>query len=75
MGNISKAIGAELRRLRKQKGLSLEEAAERLGYKSKNTVSRIELGETQITVEDLARYAVVLDTDYITILYSMKNPR
>lgn len=75
MGKINKAIGEELRRLRKIKGLSLEEVAERLGYKSKNTVSRIELGETQITVEDLERYATILDADYISILYSIKNPR
>ena len=51
-------IGAELRRLRERAGLSGEQVARKLGW-SQPKVSRIEMGRTTATVQDVARLLAV----------------
>ncbi|MFI9630069.1 helix-turn-helix domain-containing protein [Streptomyces sp. NPDC052042] len=46
-------LGAELRRIREELGWTQDEAAQRLGYKSLATVSKIEGGTQRVTVQQL----------------------
>ena len=44
-----------------------------MGYASRNTVSKIELGTTQITVDDLERYCDAVGCDMYDILRKAQN--
>ena len=47
---LDKELGAEMRKQRTMRNLSLAQVADRMGYSSRNSVSKMELGTTQITV-------------------------
>jgi transcriptional regulator with XRE-family HTH domain len=65
---LNERIGFEMRSQRLLKRLTLEEVASRMGIRSKNTVSRMELGITKITVEDLEKYCDAVGCSWIEIL-------
>lgn len=65
---LNERIGFEMRSQRLLKRLTLEEVATRMGIKSKNTISRMELGITKITVEDLEKYCEAVGCDWIDVL-------
>ena len=56
MGNI----GENIMRLRKERGLTQEELANRMGYKSKSTINKIELGINDIPQSKIVKFAEVL---------------
>lgn len=61
-------IGDRICERRKELGLTQEELAKRLGYKSKSTINKIELGINDITQSKIIMFAEALDT---TVAYIM----
>lgn len=55
-------IGDNIQRLRKLRGLTQEELAKLMGYKSKSTINKIELGVNDIPQSKIAKFAEVLGT-------------
>lgn len=55
-------IAENVKKRRLQLGLSQQELADKLGYKTRSTITRIEAGENSIPENKLARFAKVLDT-------------
>lgn len=55
-------IGANIKKRRYELGLSQQELADALGYKTRSTIAKIESGENDITQKKLQRFAEVLDT-------------
>ena len=55
-------IGENIRKLREKRGLSQEELATRMGYKSKSTINKIELGINDVAQSKVERFAEVLGT-------------
>lgn len=50
-----------LRDIRKQKGVTQEEMAKGLGYKSKSAYCNLELGTTKISTEVASQIAILLE--------------
>lgn len=65
---LNEKIGFEMRSQRLLKRMTLQQVADGMGVSSKNTVSRMELGITMITVEDLVKYCDVVGCSWIEIL-------
>ena len=65
---LNEKIGFEMRSQRLLKRMTLQQVADGMGVSSKNTVSRMELGVTMITVEDLVKYCNVVGCSWIEIL-------
>ena len=55
-------IGKRIRSRREQLGMTKEELASRLGYKSKTTIAKIENGTNDIVQSKVTEFAKVLDT-------------
>ena len=55
-------IGENIRRLRDANGLTQEELARRMGYKSKSTINKIELGINDIPQSKIVKFAECLNT-------------
>ena len=55
-------VGENILLMRKQLGLTQEELAKRMGYKSKSTINKIELGINDIPQSKIAQFAEVLCT-------------
>lgn len=55
-------IGDNILRVRKRLGLTQEELAKRLGYKSKSTINKIELGINDIPQSKIVKFAEALGT-------------
>lgn len=55
-------IGKKIQRRRKELGLTQEELATRMGYKSKSTINKIELGKNDIPQSKIIRFAEALNT-------------
>jgi len=51
-----------IRQRREELGMSQDEIAEKLGYKSRSTIAKIESGENDITQSKIVAFARVLDT-------------
>lgn len=56
-------IGEKIMIRRKQLNITQEELANRMGYKSKSTINKIELGINDIPQSKVVRFAEVLNTD------------
>ena len=65
---LNECIGFEMRNQRLLKRLTLEQVAEGMNVASKNTISRMELGKTMITVEDLKKYCAVVGCSWVELL-------
>ena len=57
-----KNIGTVIYELRKTKGITQDELAKRMGYKSKSTINKIELGINDIPQSKIVKFADVLGT-------------
>ena len=57
-----KHIGETIKQRREELGLSQEQLAERLGYKSRSSINKIELGKTDITQSKIVEFANALNT-------------
>lgn len=68
MDELNKKIGYEMRNQRLLARLTLEEVAHRMGYSSKNTVSRMELGQAKITVSDLKKFCDAVGCSWVEVL-------
>lgn len=55
-------IAENIKQRRMELGLSQQELAELLGYKTRSTINKIELGVNQVPKNKLAKYAKALDT-------------
>ena len=55
-------LGARIAARRKELNMSQGELARRMGYKSRSTINKIELGINDITQSKIAKFAAVLDT-------------
>lgn len=60
--SIDKKIGQRIKQLRTKKGLSQVELAEKMGYKSRSSINKIELGINDITQTIIKKLAIALDT-------------
>lgn len=61
-------IGSNIRKRREELGLTQEELARKMGYKSKSTINKIEAGINDITQSKVIAFAKVLNT---TVAYLM----
>ena len=64
---LNEKVGLQLRLKRVERRMTLEQVAEKMGV-VKNTISYMELGKKNITVEDVQKYCEVLGCDWIDIL-------
>ncbi len=55
-------LGENIKKRRDELGLSQEELAAQLGYKSRSTIAKIETGENDITQSKIEAFARVLQT-------------
>lgn len=55
-------VGDNILTLRKQLGWTQEDLAKRMGYKSKSTINKIEMGINDIPQSKIAKFAEVLGT-------------
>ena len=55
-------IGDRIRLRRKQLGMSQEELAQKMGYTSRSTINKIELGTNDITQSKVMQFATILNT-------------
>lgn len=55
-------VGDNILLMRKELGLTQEELAKRMGYKSKSTINKIELGINDIPQSKIVQFAEVLGT-------------
>ena len=56
------SMGERIKNRRKELGLSQEELAEKLGYKSKTSISKIEQDITDLPLSKVAKFAEILKT-------------
>lgn len=59
---MTNKIGNNIARKRKELGWTQEELATRMGYKSKSTINKIEMGINDIPQSKVAKFAEVLGT-------------
>lgn len=55
-------VGKNILRLRKEMGMTQEELAKRMGYTSKSTINKIEMGKSDIPQSKIVKFAEVLGT-------------
>ena len=54
-------IGNNIKRARELKGLTQDELAKKMGYKSRSTIARIENGDNDVSQSKLKKFAEILD--------------
>lgn len=57
-----KNIGQKIKLKREELGWTQEELANRMGYKSKSTINKIEMGINDVSQSKIVKFAEVLDT-------------
>lgn len=55
-------IGKNIMRRRKEIGMTQEELAQKMGYKSKSSINKIELGKSDMPQSKIERFAKALNT-------------
>ena len=60
--NEKNALGEAIRRRREEIGLTQDQLARKLGYKSRSTINKIEKGINDVTQTKIEQFAVALDT-------------
>ena len=55
-------VGKNILRLRKEMGMTQEELAKRMGYTSKSSINKIEMGKSDIPQSKITKFAEVLGT-------------
>lgn len=68
---LNERIGFELRNQRRLKRMTLENVAKKMNIKSRNTISRIELGKKEITIDDLVKYCNAVECSCIELLHKI----
>ena len=67
-------MGSRIRERRRELGLSQDELAQKVGYKNRSTIARIESGENDIMVSKLKEIANVLETQVLWLLSGDEQP-
>ena len=62
------SLGSNIKKRRFELGMSQQELASLMGYKSRSTIAKIEAGENDVTQSKLRRFAQVLDTSVEVLL-------
>lgn len=62
------SIGSRIREKRERKGMTQDELAIKVGYKSRSSINKIEIGQRNLSPQKLQQIAVVLDTTYEYLL-------
>lgn len=57
-----KNIGQRIKQKREELGWTQEDLANRMGYKSKSTINKIEMGINDVTQSKIVKFAEILDT-------------
>lgn len=65
-----KKYGQNLRRLRKEKGMSQEELAKALGYTNRSSINKIEIGRSSIPTEKIQLTAQILGVSPLELFES-----
>ena len=69
-------IGERIAKYREEKGLSQEELANLLGYKSRSTIQKIESGQRDVPRKMIAQLSIVLNVNPLDLLgENEKSPR
>jgi transcriptional regulator with XRE-family HTH domain len=71
-GDLQRTVGANLRRLRTERGFSQEALADHLGY-HRTYIGGVERGERNLTLRTLERLAEALEID-ATDLFTVTPP-
>ena len=61
-------VGERIAQYRQEKGLSQEELAHLLGYKSRSTINKIETGQRDVPRKMIAQLSIVLNVNSLDIL-------
>ena len=75
------SIGENISKRRRELGITQEELAERLGYKSKSSINKIEMGINDLPQRKIVQFAEALETTPATLMgwvdeeISRKNDR
>lgn len=56
------SFGSRIKNRREELGLSQQELAKRMGYRSRSSINKIELGKNTVSLSKLARLAEALET-------------
>jgi len=62
------SLNERIKKRREELGYSQDELAQKLGYKSRSTIAKIESGENQINYKKIQEFAVALDTTINALL-------
>ena len=73
-GRDCMGMGSRIRERRRELGLSQDELAQKVGYKNRSTIARIESGENDIMVSKLKEIANVLETQVLWLLSGDEQP-
>lgn len=68
-------VGNNILQMRKQLGWTQEELAKRMGYKSKSTINKIELGINDIPQSKIVKFADVLGTTPAVLMGWSENEK
>ena len=64
-------IGKNIMQIRKELGMTQEELATKMGYKSKSTINKIENGTNDIPQSKVVKFAEVLGTTPAVLMLSL----
>lgn len=70
----SQEIGAKIKMLRMQQGLSQQQLADKLHYKSRSTINKVELGINEIHPTKIYAFARALNTSPEYLMGTNKDP-
>ena len=59
---IFMSVGTNIRKRRTELGMSQQELAQAMGYKTRSTIAKIESGENDVSQKKLQKFAAILDT-------------
>lgn len=68
-------IGENIQQMRKVLGWTQEDLAKKMGYKSKSTINKIELGINDIPQNKIVKFAEVLGTTPAHLMGWSENPK
>jgi DNA-binding XRE family transcriptional regulator len=68
-------LGERIRTRRNQLGLTQDELAKKMGYKSRSSINKIEIGENDIPQSKIVKFSKVLDTTPSYLMGWTDNPK
>lgn len=69
------SVGANIKKRRFELGISQQDLANAMGYKTRSTIAKIESGENDVTQKKLERFATVLDTSVEALVTGFSGNR